>query len=154
MREIFKFSKHEKMISIATVLAFLMVAAGLSAQTWHTANQSTVAWDAVTTNTAGDPIPADAVVKYTVYLANANTDPGKSNPALIAESITETQYTFTLGTQGKFVPGVKSELWVDGVKEEESVIAWTDDPQYAQGDEGFGLRYFLPPKAPGGLRPM
>lgn len=145
-----KFKPFEiSIMAVVLVLGFGLLAL---AQNWHTANQSTLAWDPVTTNINGEALPADGVVKYTVFLANATTDPEKTNPALIAESIPETQYTFTLNAQGKFIPGVKSELWVAGELVEESVIAWSDDPEFTQSGEAIGLRYFLPPKAAGGLR--
>jgi hypothetical protein len=40
------------------IIAVLIFAAPAMAQTWHTANQVTLAWDAVTTLSSGDPVPS------------------------------------------------------------------------------------------------
>jgi len=133
------------------IVPFLLVflVAGLAlAQTWHTANQATVAWDAVT-------VPADSTVEYIVYLSNAVTDPNKDNPAEVATT-TDLDQLITLNVEGSYFVGVKSRriLTADGTNVGESDISWSDDPTRVQNGETFGLRYFIPPDAPGNLRPV
>jgi len=136
-------------IIMAIVLPF---SAAVIAQTWHTANQSTVAWDAVTTNTNGDPIPEGETVKYDVYLSNALTDLDKANPVKVADSIVETRYTVTLNTEGHYFVGVQAERWQSDTLIEASTISWSDNPLVAQDGVDFGIRYYLPPARPTGLR--
>ena len=132
-------------VAIAIVL---MVATAAWAITWHTANQSTVAWDPVTQNSSGDPIdPAE--IKYDVYLKNAIT--GGAETKITEAPIDLTQHTITLNVEGKFYVGVQAVRIVGGEVVSTSAIAWSDDPQYVQGDT-FGIQYFLPPKAPGNIR--
>lgn len=138
---------------MAAVLVLLM--AGIAfAQTWHTANQATVEWDAVTTINGGDPLPAGDTIEYTVYLANAITDPDKNNPAEIA-TITGTSQLITLNVEGSYFVGVKAIRKIaDGTNVGESVVAWSDDPQYVLAGETFGLRFFHPPDATKNMRPV
>ncbi len=135
-------------ISLFVVL-FLVLLAGIAlAQTWHTTNQATVAWDAVT-------VPADSTVEYVVYLSNAITDPDKNNPAEVATT-TSLDQLITLNVEGSYFVGVKSRriLTADGTNVGESDISWSDDPTRVQNGETFGLRYFIPPDAPREIRPV
>lgn len=140
-------------ISLFVVL-FLVLLAGIAlAQTWHTANQATVAWDAVLLDN-GDPIPPTDTIEYVVYLANAITDPDKNNPVEVATT-TNLEQLITLNVEGSYFVGVKAVRKIaDGTNVGESAVAWSDDPQYCQNGETFGLRYFLPPAAPINMRPV
>ena len=136
------------------VLLVLFLAGVAFAQTWHTTNQATVEWDAITTLSNGDPLPATDTVEYVVYLANAITDPGKTNPSEIART-TDTSQLITLNVEGQYFVGVKAIRKIaDGTEVGESEVAWSDLPQYCQNGETFGLRYFLPPAAPANMRPV
>ena len=142
-----------KRLSIAVVILLLVVGVAF-AQTWHTANQATVEWDAVANLSDGTPLPPTDTVEYTVYLANAITDPNKDNPSEVA-TITDTSHLITLNVEGSFFVGVKAVRKIsDGTVVGESEVAWSDDPQYCQNGETFGLRYFLPPAAPKNMRPV
>ena len=58
----------KKSIITLIMVCFLIFSASAFAQTFHTANQKTVAWDAVTTTTGGSSIdPAE--MSYEVYLS-------------------------------------------------------------------------------------
>ena len=130
---------------LPVVLLIILIPLFVCAQTWHTANQQTVAWDAVTTNIEGGAIPAGEI-SYTVYLYNAVTDPDHLNAVELANTI-ETQYLITLGTEGKYFFGVKSVRTVAGEIVGESIIIWSSDPEY-----DFGLQYFAAPANPGVLK--
>jgi hypothetical protein len=138
-----------------SAIAILLIFSGIAfAQTWHTTNQATVEWDSVAILSNGDPLPAGDTVEYVVYLANAVTDPDKNNPSEIA-TITATSHLITLNVEGSYFIGVKALRKIsDGTVVGESEVAWSDDPQYCQNGETFGLRYFLPPAAPGNMRPV
>lgn len=143
----------KKQLSMA-VLILLVIVGVAFAQTWHTANQATVEWDAVTVLGNGDPLPAGDTVEYVVYLANAITDPNKDNPSEVA-TIPDTSHLITLNVEGSYFVGVKAVRKIaDGTVVGESEVAWSDDPQYCQNGETFGLRYFQPPAAPVNMRPV
>ena len=128
---------------LIVLFVMLLAASGAWAQTWHTANQTSVRWDAVTQNTSGELLTGE--LTYSLYLANAVTDPSKANPSLVAEGITETRYTITLNVEGKFFAGIKAVRSVDGEIVGESEMSWSDDPLVVFEGNTFGLRYFLPP---------
>jgi len=140
--------------STVIVLAFLV---GLAwAITWKTANKATLVWDPVTSLDNGDPIPAGSTIKYVTYIANALTDPNKTNPVVVPTATDcdgiATQCTVTFNTEGRFFLGVKAERYIDNEKVSESIISWADDPQYAQDGIGFGAQYFQAITSPHGLR--
>jgi hypothetical protein len=143
----------KKQLSIAIVILLLVVGVAF-AQTWHTANQATVEWDAVDILDNGDPLPATDVIEYVVYLANAITDPDKNNPSEIA-TVTDTSQLITLNVEGSYFVGVKA-IRKDSLGEVlgESEVAWSDLPQYCQNGETFGLRFFQPPDAIKNMRPV
>jgi len=120
---------------------------------WHVANQTTVAWDAVTVLSDGSPLPTGDTIEYKIYLANSVTDPSKTNPVEVGRTAA-LQFTITLGTEGRFLVGFQSIRISGGADVGESVIAWSDDPAACLNNETFGLVYFLPPGKVGGARPM
>jgi hypothetical protein len=143
----------KKLILLATLFVFfLAVPAFAQVSNWHIANQATVGWDAVTQLDNGDPLPAGDVVQYVVLLANALTDPNKTNPAEVG-TVTALEYTVTLNVEGRYLVGIRAERIVEGTKVSESIVAWSDDPAYVANGETFGLSYFRPLKAVGGLGP-
>ena len=81
--------------------------------TYVTANQTTVAWNAVTKSADGTVTFGAGEITYSVYLANAITDPAKANPAKV-RTIPETQTTLTLNTEGKYFVGVSAVRTVSG----------------------------------------
>ena len=138
-------------ISIFAVLIFLFALTAWT-QDWVSTNQVTTAWDAVTYElTTGERL------MYRTYLANAQTDPNKTNPSYIGETAS-LQYQFTFTQKGSYFVGVRSVVQVDhdGVWEDaaESEIGWSDDPQYAQAGATFGIRFYPVPPVPTGQRPV
>ena len=130
------------------VVAFVVFsfASLAGAQSWHTANQVSVAWDASDGSTVDPPIPQNEI-SYRIYLANAITDANKANPAKIADDVKTTNYTVTLGTPGRYFVGVSAIRTVEGEIVGESDIMWSDTSNPA-----FGIQMFIAPPAPGGLR--
>lgn len=143
-----------KKILIAIMILFaslLFTSADVSAVNWKVTNQVTVAWDASTILVDGSAIPANHSVKYKVYLANAVTDPEKSNPALIEET-DQLQSTITLNVEGKYFVGVSATRYDEnGVLLNESEINWSD----INGEmtpNPFGLAHYLLVAPPANLR--
>lgn len=133
----------------ALVLAGLLfmatiVPGALVAQTWHTANQTTIAWDAVTSNVNGGPV-APGEISYVVYVYNAIEDPTHANPIELGPTV-DTTYLVTLTTEGRYFFGIKTVRTVDGDVVGESTITWSSDAAY-----DVGIQYFLAPAAAGGL---
>jgi hypothetical protein len=151
-------SKIKKVWLALALSVMLLVAPPVFALDWHTANQSTVAWDAVVTDVDGNTVPAAGErVTYVVYLANSVTDPNKANPVEVGSTQALT-FLITLGTKGSYYAGVKAVLEADDgaggwVAANESAIVWSDDPQYVQDGVTFGLRFYPAPSAITGLRP-
>lgn len=128
----------KKSILLMLIITLVFCGQAFAETNWHTANQTTVAWDQ---DLSG--IPA-AEVKWNIYLANAATDPQKANPVKIGTA-TAKEYTVTLNTEGRFFVGVAAFRTVDGT-DLESDIAWSD-----QATPAFGIQYFLVPLKPSGL---
>ena len=107
---------------------------------FHNTNQASVTWDAVTTDIDGDPITG---VTYRLYLANADTDPNKTNPVIIQDGITDTNAVITLNTKGRFYAGVSALYEGD-----ESVINWADEIENQPNTEPWALRFGVSPNPP------
>lgn len=114
---------------------------------WYTANQKTVAWTPVTTNTDGSEILDGSIVKYQSYLVNAIEDPNKQSP--IDTGITAIpEKTFTLPAEGKFYAGIRSLRYVgDELVSQSKTISWSDDPLVCKDGKTFGLKFYLIPDA-------
>lgn len=142
--------KKKVVISAILILAFFFVGQ-VYALEWHTANQTTVAWDPVTVESG--------TVQYEVFMCNADTDPNKTNPISVWRG-PETQALITLSNEGQYYVGVRTWRVIDASTEIESEVAWSDDPQVvgdANGDgtpDPFGIRYFVRPSRIGGLHPV
>lgn len=137
----------KKSIIIFAVIASL-IAAPAWAVDWVTANQTTVAWDPVVKSADGTVTFGVGEITYSVYLANAITDPNKANPAKV-RTIPDTQTTLTLNTEGKYFVGVSAVRTVSGSLIGESAIAWSSEATPA-----FGIQFFVIPGPPSGLRPQ
>jgi archaellum component FlaF (FlaF/FlaG flagellin family) len=142
-----------KKLFVCLILSLFLVLPNLAfSQTWVTANQATVSWDAVTTLSNGTPVPTNDIIEYTVYLSNAITDPAKTNPAEVA-TVSTTEQVITLVDEGQYFVGLKTvRSLVDGTVIGESDIGWTDDSAIVLNGETFGVRYFLSPNAPINVR--
>ncbi len=140
-------------LSVIFLVLFLTFSVTAFSQEWHTANQITITWDAVTEMQGGIAIPETDIIEYRVYLANAITDSDKTNPAEI-DITGDTSYTITLTGEGQYFVGLQTiRKLADGEVIGESVIGWTDDPAIVLGGATFGIRHFLPPIVATGLRP-
>lgn len=134
------------------ISALLLCTGTAQAQQWYTTNQATLAWDAVTKLVDGRPLPEGNVIQYKVYLANAVTDSGKTNPIEVGTGIVETRYVITLNQEGKYFVGIRAVRIVGGEAVAQSEVTWADDPASNPQPGPFGLRFFESPGAVGGHR--
>jgi hypothetical protein len=128
------------------ILSILILAAPamVNAQTWYTANQVTLAWDAVP-----KVLATDQANKYQVYSRNDLVSLGSK----IGAEITATQLLISLSVEGRYYLGVKSIRYPAG----ETVgipsvgTAWSNVAADTNNSP-FGVLFFAAPTSPGGLR--
>ena len=101
----------------------------VNAQEWHTTNQITISWDAITEMSHGIAIPEADIIEYKIYLANAINDPDKANTMEIGTT-GDISYVITLVDDGQYLVGFKTMRKVRSTEVViiQSVIGWTDDP--------------------------
>ena len=139
-------------LSVIFLVLFLTFSVPAFAIEWVTTNQATISWDAVTEMQGGIALPKTDIIEYRVYLSNIITDPDKANPVEIG--ITgDISYVITLMNEECLVGLQTIRKLADGEVIGESVIGWTDDPAIVLDGHTFGIRHFLPPMVPVGLRP-
>ena len=98
------------------LIALLMISISVAwAQTVHYANQSTIAWDAVTKYQDGTVLPTGTVVSYEIYL--------KDGTQTLLGLTTSTQFTVTLTDYLIHDVGVRASITVGGTKYF-SEVAW------------------------------
>jgi len=138
----------KKFLLTITLAIFLIPSIAFSAPViWKNANQITVGWDAVTDLADGSALPSTDVIKYEILLKDAA---GTVTTATLAP-ITETQYTITFSTEGRYLAGVKAMRYdAEGNFLSESEVAWSDNEVYAP--DPFGVLWFASPGIPGNLR--
>lgn len=129
-----------------------MEAPEAQAVTWTVANQSTVAWNAVTETVEGKPFATGDEVKYAVYIVE------EAKPKTDAIKLGETdqiEYTVTFETEGKWLVGVQSiRIPVASPTDRQvSSIIWSDVTDVTFVPVPFGFIYFAAPKPVGGLGP-
>lgn len=142
-----------KVVMIALILVMAVLTFPAGAIDWTTANKVTVGWDPVEYG-----LDAGERLSYIVYLVNAKTDPEKINPVEVG-AVGTTEFTITLAEKGSYFVGARSVLEVDDEAGNwetvsQSVIAWSDDPQYVQDGATFGIRFYPALPALTGLRPV
>jgi len=133
-----------KKLFLTIVCVLLMTTVALADVVFYNSNQVTLEWSAVTTDVDGDAI---AGVTYKLYLANADTDPNKTNPVVAADNITGTSTTITLGAKGRYYVGCQAVLG-DLVSD----INWADELENQATAPLIGLRFAVPPNAPKNIK--
>jgi len=136
----------KRFIIISLVMALFVASIAYAAITWQTTNEKTVGWNAVAV-----PSGVAGTISYNVYLANAVTDPNKTNPVVIGNT-SDLTYTILLNTQGRYYAGVSTVLTI-GTDKIESVINWSDDPEGNKDNIAFGIQYFVI-SSPGNFGPQ
>ena len=135
----------KKLLIIAAILsAILLIAMPSAAQTWHPANQATLAWDPVARIE-----PTDAI-QYQVYSMPAAGGAAQK----VGAEIAATQLTASFQQEGRYWLGVQSVRYPQGETAgiPSASISWSSDPAVCQGGAAFGVVYYTAPGNAGGLR--
>lgn len=141
------------MKKLLLVVVLMLVASPAFGQVWTTANEATVAWDAVTKLLDGSTIPAADKVSYNTFIKNKKTGAVISvgnTPAL--------QQTIVFNLEGRYFVGVstlRAVVGEDGVTVEETMeseVSWSDVASVCLNGQTFGIRYFVHPNQPQNLR--
>lgn len=132
------------------ILAIMLFAIPCFGQTWHTTNQVTLAWDAVTTLSTGDPIPAADTVKYQAYVKFQDAS---ATPVAVGSEVDATQQTISFSTEGRYYLCVDAVRYITGEAEgQRSGISCSHDGAVTASGAPFGVKYFHKPTGPNKLR--
>jgi len=129
------------------VFGLVFLFAGIaSAQTWFTANQVTVAWDAVA------KIAATDTIKYQVYTRVGTTGDGTA----VGGEITANQLVITFPAEGRYFIGVKSIRYPAGetVGIPSVTTSWSNDASVCSSAGPFGIVFYAAPSGVQGLKPV
>jgi hypothetical protein len=133
-----------KKIILFILIFFVLIGFAYSFE-WRPANQGTVAWDAVTTLSDGNPIPATDTVKYKIYLRD------ELNQITENQETDATSATISFSVEGKYHIGVSTMRYKGAEKLGESGINWSNENgEYTPNP--FGFMFYLAPATPVGLK--
>jgi len=137
-----------EVVIIITLAVLLVVIGSVEAQTWITANQATIGWDASTTLTSGAAVPPADLVKYQAW-----TKRGADAPVKVGSEITALQTTITFSAEGRYLMGVQAIRYPAGeTVGQPSTITWSDSTDVVAVPSRFGIVYFLATRNPGNFR--
>lgn len=148
------------MKTFLVILIFVTLITGpVFGQTWHVANQKTIAWDAVQLMNGDQIIPAGDMMSYEVYtvlytdlkenaVLNTTTDPVE-----VTAQLSEITAIVTIANEGKYFVGVRTIRIPQGETEviKSENIAWSDNPMACKAGETFGLKFYFLPNDAGGI---
>ena len=129
--------------ALAILGLVFLVMQDAKAQEWYVTDQVTVLWDAVTTLDNGDPLTETPL--YHVYVESGGVSRFITGTA-------ETQQVITFSEEGTYWIGVSAVRLMDDGALMESNIAWSNNVEVVQSGATFGIRHYLPPARPTGLR--
>ena len=133
-----------KKIILPIAIILIMTFAGFAqAFEWHSANQVTVLWDAVTKLSDGSDIPATSTIKYKIYL--------RDESGTIAENqeVDTISALITFVNEGKYHVGISAVRYENTTEIAESDVTWSD---VSGMPDPFGFLFYLKPEVPAGLR--
>lgn len=136
---------------IFTLLLFSVISA--HAVEWTVANQSTIAWDAVTKTSGDKDIPAGDTLKYQVYIVGETAD--KATAVKVGPELDTLEYTITFTDEGRWLAGVESIRTpaASPADIQKSSISWSDSLDVVAVPVPFGFIFFETPAVVGGLGP-
>ena len=138
------------MKTLISVLLLLLLPCCASAQTWHTTNQVTLAWDAVTLLDNGQPVPATDTVKYQTYVKFQNAD---AAPVAIGSETALTQQAIAFSSEGRYYLCVDAVRYIPNEPEgQRSGLSCSHDGAVTATGTPFGVKYFNKPGGPNRLR--
>lgn len=136
---------------ILFLLVGLIFVSSPNAEIFYTANQITIAWDAVPPPVDSNNVPLPGVIKYQVYTkAGVPT----ATPQKAGNEITVTQALVTFQAEGKYWPCVETLRYPTGETEPQrsNRLACSDVAADVQNGVTFGAKYFVIPDVAKGLR--
>jgi len=137
------------LFAITLLLLAPIAEAGATEIEWFNLNQGTVAWDASQGLADGSPLPETDQIKYKLYLREKGTTEAIEQTT---SPISELLFTLTISGEGSYLAGVRA-VRVRGDQElGQSVIVWSDEPEYVSEGKPWGFISFIPPALPNGLR--
>lgn len=132
------------MKKLLLTLAVLLLAAQAFAQTWHTADSKVLAWNAVA------PIQPTDIITYQVYSKFRTPD---AAPQAIGTPTADNQLTVTFSQEGSYYLCVQTVRLPEGETDPlVSDIVCSNQAEYCLDGQTFGVKYFVKPNNPGGLR--
>lgn len=130
---------------IAILIIILLIPSFAAAQVWNTANQATLAWDAV-----AKVAPTDQPNKYQVWTKAGSPT---ATPQKVGGEITATQQTVTFSAEGRYYLCVGAIRYPQGeTVGVPSTRLSCSDIAADTANGAFGVVYYVAPAAPGGLR--
>jgi hypothetical protein len=126
--------------TLGIAVAIAMCAAKAEAQEWHSTNQISVTWDAVTQHTDGTPITGE--ITYDLFIGPVD----QSSQQEIATGVAATQHTITFNQEGRWLVGLRTVKTLDG-EIMRSVVGWSIDVEVAP--DPFGVLFL---KSPAGVK--
>lgn len=127
------------------VLAVLFFAGAAFGQTWHTANQVTLAWDAVP-----QAQPTDGPNRYQVYIKFQAAD---AAPVAVGSEIEATQQAVSFSAEGRYYLCVDAARYPQGeTVPVRSELSCSHDAAVTADGVPFGVKYFVNPGKPTRLR--
>ena len=143
---------------VLVLALILLIPTFVSAQqivNWYPVEKTswgTVAWDAVTQLSDGDPLPAPTVATlgYNIYAKNVVT----LAIIPIATNIPGLEQLIALPSRGSYIVGVEAQLLYvgDTVPSKSSTISWSEVPAVCLNAATFGFKFQTGPKPSIGLR--
>ena len=132
------------MKKLILILLLFAVPAMAQAQTWYSANQATLAWDAV-----AKVLPTDQANKYQVYSRNDLVSLGTK----IGGEITATQLVVSFTVEGRYYLGVEAIRYPVGetVGIKSAIKAWSNVAADTNNSP-FGVTFFAAPGGANNLR--
>ncbi len=143
----------KKLFVLMIMTIFFFTASIAVADEWHSANQVTVRWDAVTTLLNGDPVPEGDLVTYNLYIRSVQT--GAEAEVITGVSVLE--HTITFAEEGDYHIGIRAVRTIPAAGElparvaGQSDIGWSSDPLIARDGNTFGVSYYFQLSNVGGL---
>jgi hypothetical protein len=138
------------MKKLLIIISILLTASLSNAQTWWTANQVTVAWDAVAPPKDAQGVDLPGVIKYQTYYRTDLVSLG----TILGGEVEQPQATVTVPGEGRFWLGVETVRYVDGQPTpfRSTRKAWSNVAEDCGPDGPFGVMFFIAPGSPGGLK--
>jgi hypothetical protein len=138
----------KKLTLLFLISIMFCFATAASGQDWITANQISIAWDAVTNLENGDPIPPGSTIKYQVWIRRE----GQTTATQTGGESEATQGVVTFNSEGRFFIGVEAIRYENDQVVARSSITWSDSEDAEAVPSPFGVIYYLAPQSAKNLR--